>query len=1831
MAAHHRRTSPQPVLRARRTPHAAHRRGNSLILVTAILVLLVIVAAAFLSRTQAGRQVSSAQQQAIQREERVKPIANMVVDQIAGALFPQPVDPDALPGSPTAAPGFSFRVNPADAGVLTVTTSYPRLATEPNAILFGIDRDFDGDYSPDFGYNAAPYETRAWTNWPDFLSPDFPYGQGQLDGRLFGSNPSTIAIGDSNPLGNPGFNDSRWLRSTEPRRIDVNNDGLPDTFSHWEHLTWLATANNGLRVCTDIGNIFGNNAVGQPNVLTSANEADFTKPFALGMPYEQWLANFPPNPVSSAADFRSRVNTWFGAPGSGASYPSLYASTSALPNLFRLKDLPADVRAEVERTFADTDGDGVTDAFWFVPPISVDRSVRYVVAASVVDNGGLLNVNVATRANPWNTGGLTPSDLALVGNSGSPGESVGFFDNPNNSYEGAGSINSLFTTADANVPSGLYGQAKIKYNPIAFGTADSAVGPTFLKSIGMRFPNGSPNPSLADKEFQTEVNNALVAIGLPPLGPVEARFYSDAERLQYFKSARVGDFGLTPFTIADELELRAFHGQNNPWTTTRFESAISPQGVFDQFLRATPVRSETNEDVFQLTLPGLLKDNRRKVTTVNGARNDLAPPSTWPSAYADPRIDYNGDHFVSDSDGDLVIDPAADPVKVQLDLDAFNRQKFKLDLRQAFTDPLPNGAAPSAIDVRERRLVWRNDIQRMLERSLVRIWFDSATTPPQPKFYQSYLGRQVDAKDLNPNDASNYTPSLSAQRAAAVKTMHMAASLAANIDSYRDGPTAGFGVPTDPPTYPEFGTHVPDWVEPSSPIRYIGQERQPFLMEVYFGLVYPKSRVGVNPPVPPGGSAGNNTLIAELAAKGYPVPATEEAKWKIPQPLPSYGEHFVDSTSVPGVVLAIQLGNPSDLPLNLAGFGVKVKGRTFVFPSSAVIPPTTRERPATAIVFAFAAHVKQNGANPPGESNLDQSEETAVGYYDEDSWRDFLDIQPADLAPGSVVLNASGALLPAPDANGIVVFPPATYANPSDSPFWDTTIELVRVIPKPGSSAAATVVIDRIEDPDNPDPAAIDATFRDAINRLFSDPQRYPPRQNYDITDSDIGRWFMNGVRLKNDDYLVEYARIARPWTWDVPERIPEAGSNVALGASDGVIRPDELNPRYVFAFAGEPRPKKGVDGDLPNLQVQNESDLVADNFQGDAYAFEDSPDGNGSDPGTLWITYDYIDIYGAKERDGIADRLPRRGKPTFFPCITKRQGQNNVYGNGFIFPTTLQDLLPDVQNGVGLELGANVPKGQFDPFTVGDKGMKASDWERIYKPPPPGSPANVIGVTYHDAMMSPFQMNIKDDDFEQIGELLNVFCWGPVLDCSAGYQLPKTIKTFSEILMQEKETEDQPAGRGVFVNRLRITPFQDPAVMFNNLSGYAPTDGPTPILAPPLRPYGSMASTATLFSGVLPAGDIGRVAGRLDMPGLPAGVTIFDAVVCDDRGWRIAATDHDAEVFRQRNAAGFTGEATPGLINLSTALPEVMRALPHATALVNNDSSVHYVSDTGNPLGDFYPQTPEQIDPANNPVTRVVDSIQRYRDKTINEFVSGTIIPPQVGPLNAPFYYDRGVSYASSNGPAMLPSFFWGTVGGGGVPTDGLAFGGLRGDRGIVSIGELLLTQRVAGGTSAAAWNVNQSYSIEFAGLDPYKLGGNGTPNVGAYDRLSTPRLATDRSQGRGSAFLPAAVATASDFPLPRKVFTKVVPDRVGGDAEERNLLFAGMSNLVSVRSDVFTVYLRIKSVKQDPINGRWDATDPALLLDDSRYVMVIDRSNVKKPGEQPRILAFQRVDSPN
>lgn len=67
--------------------------------------------------------------------------------------------------------------------------------------------------------------------------------------------------------------------------------------------------------------------------------------------------------------------------------------------------------------------------------------------------------------------------------------------------------------------------------------------------------------------------------------------------------------------------------------------------------------------------------------------------------------------------------------------------------------------------------------------------------------------------------------------------------------------------------------------------------------------------------------------------------------------------------------------------------------------------------------------------------------------------------------------------------------------------------------------------------------------------------------------------------------------------------------------------------------------------------------------------------------------------------------------------------------------------------------------------------------------------------------------------------------------------------------------------------------------------------------------------------------------------------------------------------------------------------------------------------------------------------------------------------------------------------------------------------------------------------------------------------------------------------------------------------------------DFEERDVIFARISNLVTVRSDVFTAYILVRIGKDGP---------------QKRVIAILDRSDVYKPGDKVKIVALQQVPDP-
>ena len=207
------------------------------------------------------------------------------------------------------------------------------------------------------------------------------------------------------------------------------------------------------------------------------------------------------------------------------------------------------------------------------------------------------------------------------------------------------------------------------------------------------------------------------------------------------------------------------------------------------------------------------------------------------------------------------------------------------------------------------------------------------------------------------------------------------------------------------------------------------------------------------------------------------------------------------------------------------------------------------------------------------------------------------------------------------------------------------------------------------------------------------------------------------------------------------------------------------------------------------------------------------------------------------------------------------------------------------------------------------------------------------------------------------------------------------------------------------------------------------------------------------------------------------------------------------------------------------------------------------------------------------------------------------------------PTYFDRGDVTPSSGGSTTQIV----------LPLSEVAYNtGMQSQRGISTIGEL------TGIARRASSDNGMSFTMRTAGTDPYSK----TSSKGweARDKFATntnldpldARLSTDRQGVRQFDFI-TGTAIAD-----RQVLTY---DTSYGDSEELNLLFKGISNLVTTRSDVFTVYFKVRTVKQNPIDGKWNGTDREAVLDDARYVMCVDRTTVNRPSDQPRIVYFSRV----
>jgi hypothetical protein len=487
-----------------------------------------------------------------------------------------------------------------------------------------------------------------------------------------------------------------------------------------------------------------------------------------------------------------------------------------------------------------------------------------------------------------------------------------------------------------------------------------------------------------------------------------------------------------------------------------------------------------------------------------------------------------------------------------------------------------------------------------------------------------------------------------------------------------------------------------------------------------------------------------------------------------------------------------------------------------------------------------------------------------------------------------------------------------------------------------------------------------------------------------------------------------------------------------------------------------------------------------------------------------------------------------------------------------------------------------------------------------------------------------PMQLLQRDGDFESIAEILQVPVWGPVHDRTTG----GTKFTLGELLAltARDAAEDQTLAEWI------VSP--DVAPLIANEAGdpFTPWDllrvgGSVNRLSFPFDPSKREREDDSLLDIRFNRPSLPNLASADHFPfnpRLPAGASLLDAFTVDGPGAVPFVDPATSEDRSPRLAHGFEGALTPGLININTAPVEVMRSLPHMGSLayndghprrdgVGSDESSDLLSAFGAGQNNFPFSLAENM-ALGGPRVRVPEAIATYRE---SRPMDGTSLP---GSLFAE-YWDRG----TFNDDEVNPQFGF--------------YPGMRRGQGIMSIGELALMHREAGsdpGTNTPL-AYRRSWSMNYAGRDPFATI-QGTPFLGwsadrsdGLDRLDA-KLSTDRLHTvLQDNFGPDGLSDSDrDYAFPTNVIEPFVAqaDHAAGDAEETNLLLTGIANLVTTRSDVFTIYLRVRAFTQNPVTGVWDATDRENVIEDTRYVMLVDRSQVNRPGDAPRILYIERVD---
>ncbi|MEZ6242928.1 MAG: hypothetical protein R3B57_07785 [Phycisphaerales bacterium] len=303
------------------------------------------------------------------------------------------------------------------------------------------------------------------------------------------------------------------------------------------------------------------------------------------------------------------------------------------------------------------------------------------------------------------------------------------------------------------------------------------------------------------------------------------------------------------------------------------------------------------------------------------------------------------------------------------------------------------------------------------------------------------------------------------------------------------------------------------------------------------------------------------------------------------------------------------------------------------------------------------------------------------------------------------------------------------------------------------------------------------------------------------------------------------------------------------------------------------------------------------------------------------------------------------------------------------------------------------------------------------------------------------------------------------------------------------------------------------------------------------------------------------------------------------------------------------------GQINLDTATPEVLRALPMLSPsleLNSNGDAEWWGSNTA--MGAFGSGLPDAVmDASMKKAPDVAAQLVSYRDRLAGEYrvwsYDYVAKPGSFGMNGDPFGYrlldPSGALWNDADAAAIVLRNYTGNPVGNKYELGRTLITGIEGLReqpGFTSTAE------------AAAAIVNADALLTPTDIDDLRQ------NLPTY-------LGTDEDTG-GNPINMGVKSSGSDVvTIETQLYNAgAANDDIPNDYEERLAILSGLLNTTTTRSDTYAVWFVVQGYRESDVKNL-RADDPLVPSYARRFLMVVDRSNVTAQGQKPRIVLFREV----